>query len=222
MSDNRLYVHILLDRSGSMEACRDTTIKAFNDYIAKLKDAWRTPARVSLTLFDSESIDLVRVAVPAASMPLLSRETFVPRGSTPLLDAIGRTVAAVDKADLAADERVALVILTDGQENASREHSRESVRKLLAGRQEDKGWLVLFLGANQDAFHEARSVGIDAAYAMSYDVGKEAQSLSGVDASIRRYMAAPSAKAGRLRAEFSQEERAAASSSSERKPAGKR
>ena len=209
MSDIRLYVHILLDRSGSMEACRDSTIKAFNDYIAKLKEAWKTPTRLSLTLFDSESIDLVHDALAVGSVPELSRATFVPRGSTPLLDAIGHTVDRVDKMALAANERVTFVILTDGQENASREHTRESIAKLLAGRQEDKDWLVLYLGANQDAFREAAAFGIGAAHSMDYAVGHEGAAFHAISRSTSDYASAPSAKRGRVAASFSDHERAA-------------
>jgi uncharacterized protein YegL len=100
MSDNRLYVHVLLDRSGSMESCRDSTIKAFNDYITRLKEAWKTPTCVSLTLFDSESIDLLHEALSVGDVPELTRKSFVPRGGTPLLDAIGQTAARIDAAKL--------------------------------------------------------------------------------------------------------------------------
>ena len=210
MSDKRLYVHVLLDRSGSMEACRDSTIKAFNEYVAKLKEAWKTQTRVSLTLFDSESIDLVHDALAVGAVPDLSRSTFVPRGSTPLLDAIGHTVARIDKTKLAQDERVTFVILTDGQENASREHTRESIAKLLAGRQEDKDWLVLYLGANQDAFREAAAVGIGAAHSMAYSAGRESAAFHAISRSTADYAAAPSAKRGRVAASFSDHERAEA------------
>ena len=212
MSDNRLYVHVLLDRSGSMESCRDSTIAAFNDYIAKLKEAWKTATRVSLTLFDSESIELVHDAVPVTVLPPMTRATFVPRGATPLLDAIGQTVARVDGVALADGERVALVMLTDGLENASREHTRDSIRKLLAGRQEDQNWLILYLGANQDAFQEAGALGVGAGHAMSYAIGSEAQAFTSIRSSMRRYVGAPSAAAGRAAAVFTDEERDAAGS----------
>lgn len=213
MSDNRLFVHVLLDRSGSMESCRDSTIAAYNTYAAKLKEAWKTPTRFSLTLFDSESIDLVHEAVPIGTLPDLSRSTFVPRGSTPLLDAIGKTVARIETAVLAANERVTFVILTDGQENASREHTTASITKLLAGRQEDKDWLVLYLGANQDAFREAAAVGIGAAHSMDYAIGNEKAAFAAISRSTSDYARAPTAQHGRAQASFSPGERAEAKAS---------
>jgi Mg-chelatase subunit ChlD len=170
MRQNRLYVHMLLDRSGSMEACRDTAIGAFNEYVSSLVADETIDARLSLTLFDSLGMDLVHDAVSALAMPRLDRETFVPSGMTPLNDAIGQTVAAIDGARLREAERVAMVILTDGLENASREYTRDAVRKLLDGRQKDRNWLVLYLGANQDAFAEGAARGMNAATTMDFDV----------------------------------------------------
>jgi hypothetical protein len=117
---------------------------------------------------------------------------------------------------LAASERVAFVILTDGQENASREHTRGSIHKLLAGRQEDKNWLVLYLGASPEAFQAAGSLGISAGYALRYDAGNEADALRSVDMSIKRYVSASSASAGRLKAAFTDDERANASPSGDK------
>jgi len=165
MNKNPLYAHILLDRSGSMEDCRDTTIDAFNEYVMGLRRSDAVDARLSLTIFDSESIDCLQHLQPAKSFMELSRNTYVPRAMTPLLDAIGAAVAAIDKTELRADEKISLVILTDGLENASKEHTLETVRALLTDRQDNKGWLVTFLGADIDAFAQARAIGVkDDAY----------------------------------------------------------
>ena len=142
----RLYVHVVLDRSGSMDTCADDAVGGYNTYVAQLP----VTARVSLTLFDSEGIDLVRDALEpaAASLPI---GEFQPRASTPLYDAIGFTVAEVEKRSAGFD-RVALVILTDGFENTSTHFKRADILKLLREKQERDGWLVIYLGANQDAW----------------------------------------------------------------------
>jgi hypothetical protein len=160
MTKSPLYAHILLDRSGSMENCRDTTIDAFNEYVMGLRRSDSADARLSLTIFDSQSIDTLQKAEPAKTFMELSRESYVPRASTPLLDAIGKVVADIDAIELRKDEKVALVILTDGMENSSKEHTKETIRKLLTDRQDNKGWLVTFLGADVDAFAEAGAIGI--------------------------------------------------------------
>ena len=130
MADSRLYVHVLLDRSGSMEDCRDKTIDAFNEYVNSLRVQSKAGTRLSLTTFDSESVDEVVDACRIGDVPKLTRETFVPRGMTPLFDATGQVVSRIDKVTLLPDERVAFAILTDGHENASREMTADSVRKL--------------------------------------------------------------------------------------------
>src|SRR5262245_1436813 len=160
MADSRLYVHVLLDRSGSMEDCRDKTIDAFNEYVGSLRSQSRAGTRLSLMTFDSESIDLVFDALRINDIAKLTRETFVPRGMTPLFDAVAQAVAHIDKVTLLADERVALAILTDGLENASQEMTAAGVRKLLVDRQERCNWLVQYLGANQDAWAAGEQIGV--------------------------------------------------------------
>lgn len=172
MSKSPLYAHILLDRSGSMESCRDTAIDAFNEYVMGLRRSDTLDARISLTIFDSESIDTLARAEPARTFLELSRANYVPRASTPLLDAIGHVVADIDQATLRAGEKVGLVILTDGFENASKEHTKETIRALLKDRQENKNWLVTFLAADVDAFTEAGAIGIDAGKYLRLKKGK--------------------------------------------------
>lgn len=111
MTKSPLYAHILLDRSGSMESCRDTTIDAFNEYVMGLRRSDDVDARISLTIFDSHSIDALAHAEPAKSFMELSKQNYIPRASTPLLDAIGHAVAETDKVQLRDGEKIALVIL---------------------------------------------------------------------------------------------------------------
>jgi Mg-chelatase subunit ChlD len=187
MNKSPLYAHILLDRSGSMESCRDTTIDAFNEYVMGLRRSDDLDARLSLTIFDSTSIDLLQHVEPAKSFLELSRQTYVPRASTPLLDAIGHAVGATDKVELRPGEKVALVILTDGQENASKEHTKDTIRALLKDRQDNKGWLVVFLGADVDAFAEAGAIGIAPGKYMALKKGKLRQAMQYAAASQARY-----------------------------------
>lgn len=205
MSKKRVHAHVLLDRSGSMEECRDSTISAFNEYVNTLRADDGISARVSLTLFDDQSIDLVFDRQKPKDMPKLTRETFVPRGMTPLNDAIGKTADRIDREMLRDGENVAFVILTDGLENASREYSREAVRKLLERVQKEKNWLVIYLGANQDAFAEGAARGTAAANTMTFDVARMPQAVGAAARSTRAYarMASPAAAA------FSEEERQA-------------
>lgn len=196
MSKSPLYAHILLDRSGSMENCRDTTIDAFNEYVMGLRRSDTVDARLSLTIFDSDSIDLVQHVTPAKDFIELNRNTYVPRASTPLLDAIGKVVAAMDATPLRKDEKVALTILTDGFENASKEHTVASIRALLKDRQDSKNWLVTYLGADVNAFTEAGAIGIDGSHYLQLKKGKLREGMRYAAASQTRYAETGSQRAG--------------------------
>jgi hypothetical protein len=206
MTKSPFYAHILLDRSGSMENCRDTTIDAFNEYVMGFRRSDSVDARLSLTIFDSDGIDRIEHLKGAAQFPELSRQTYVPRAMTPLLDAIGQVVADIDKVELRADEKVGLVIITDGQENASKEFKKDAVKALLEGRQKDKGWLITFLGAEIDAFSEAGAIGVNAGHSMYVDKKAMIRAMKSLNQSQSRY-----ASTGDLKqAEFTEEERAQA------------
>lgn len=188
MTKSPLYAHILLDRSGSMESCRDTAIDAFNEYVMGQRRSDDVDARLSLTIFDSAGIDLLQHIEPAKSFMELSRATYVPRASTPLLDAIGHVVAEMDKVELRPDEKVALVILTDGHENASKEHTKDTIKKLLKDRQDAKGWLVTYLAADVDAFEDAGAIGIAPGKYMALKKTRLRESMRHAAASQARYV----------------------------------
>jgi hypothetical protein len=186
-----LYAHVLLDRSGSMGPIARQTVDAFNEYVNGLAVTDGLDARISLTIFDTEGIDLIRDKVPAkAPQAKLSITEFLPRAGTPLNDAIGRTVSEViaDRAALRPGEGVAFVILTDGLENSSREYKLEMIKALLEKVQKEFGWLVLYLGANQDAFTEGVAHrGTSAANTMGYDTANMSASLSAASRASASY-----------------------------------
>jgi hypothetical protein len=151
-------ITMVLDRSGSMRSYRETTVRAVNKYLGdarneeKLKDA-----DLALMIFDSQSIDVIRSG-RLGDQKDLANEEFEPRQSTPLLDAIGRGISSLDNS--AGDGKAILVIVTDGLENASRKHTYESIKALLDDRQE-KGWLVVFLGAGLEAARQGERIGVN-------------------------------------------------------------
>ena len=154
-------IALLLDRSGSMTSCREQALAGVNGYLHEVAD---DPAliggRITLLTFDSGTICIVRNDVPLAICPPLDETEFLPRGATPLLDAVAKTVGLLDGYGGRADDPRILVILTDGYENASKEHTRASISALLKARQA-AGWLVLYLGANQDSWAEAQHLGVE-------------------------------------------------------------
>ena len=154
---------MVLDRSGSMSSCREATITAVNKYLKDSKaDATLTTADFELVIFDTQSIDTIRDGKIADATELTAAD-FEPRSGTPLLDAIGRGIGKID-AKLAASngEKAILVVVTDGEENESRKHTYESIEALIADRQE-KGWLILFLGAGLASAQQGTRMGIRSA-----------------------------------------------------------
>jgi len=171
MKDDLIDITIVLDRSGSMEAVREDTIGGFNAFLEEQK-AVPGDANLTLVQFD-DKYDVLYEGKRLQDAPLLSAQTFVPRGSTALLDAIGRTVHATG-ARLAAQReseragKVLFVIMTDGEENASREFSSRQVFEMITHQREKYQWEVVFIGANQDAVATGASYGIPMSNALNY------------------------------------------------------
>jgi hypothetical protein len=154
-----------------MSSCQDATIKGFNDFLAQQKDV---PGEVLLTLvqFDDE-YEIVYSNTKLQDAPLLDSKAFQPRGTTALLDAMGKTIVKLgEQLDaMAEDERpskVIMAILTDGYENASKEYNSNQVFDLIKKYEADKGWSFVFIGANQDAIASAAQYGISGNSSMSY------------------------------------------------------
>src|SRR5688500_418004 len=171
MRDDFTDITVVLDRSGSMAAVADDTIGGFNQF---LLDQKRAPGDGVLTLvqFDNE-YEFVHTAKPLGEVPPLSSATFIPRGSTALLDAIARAIGETHERLVKTDETqrpgtVIFVILTDGHENSSREATVEMVFARITEQQEKRGWKFIFLGANQDAIKSAARLGIGAGSSLSY------------------------------------------------------
>lgn len=157
----------ILDRSGSMASTIDDAIGGFNTFLTEQK-AVPGEARMTVTIFDDQ-FDTLYQAKPIAEADALTKQTFVPRGGTALLDAIGRTLSA-QQARIKGDgwaEKTIVCILTDGGENQSREFTRDMIKERITAAEKD-GWSFIFLAANQDAFASGASMGINAAHTMSY------------------------------------------------------
>jgi hypothetical protein len=174
MKDNYTHISVILDRTGSMESIRDDTIGGFNAFLNAQK---ADPGLASLTLvqFDSQDpYEIVHQFKPLAEVPELTHETFVPRASTPLLDAIGRGINDLEKslADITENERpsrIVMVIITDGQENASREFRKDQIEKMIKEKQEKAAWQFVFLSADLAAIGDALATGMRPAAVMAHD-----------------------------------------------------
>ena len=156
---------IILDRSGSMECIRQAAVDGFNETLAGIKKAQEKFAEtqdhfVSLVTFCSCETKHVFDKTPAADAQPLKLSDFQPCCSTPLYDAMGITLTAMQKTVTDIEDSVVVVtIITDGMENASREYSGKAIKKLVE-RLRGEGWTFTYMGANQDAVEVASELSI--------------------------------------------------------------
>jgi hypothetical protein len=153
------HVFVLMDESGSMGGLEEAVISGCNEFIHSFAD--ENGAHLWLAWFDdSPGQERVRVkfpGLPAAEVEPLTAGDYIPRGMTPLNDAICTAVKTLDGA-AGEHDVVFLAIITDGMENSS-ETSVATVKALLAAR-EEAGWGVVFIGANQDSASTASELGM--------------------------------------------------------------
>lgn len=169
--NNSCEIALILDRSGSMESIKTDTIGGFNKFLDSQKRV-DGKCRISLYQFD-DRYDVVYENKDIQDAPLLDDKTFVPRGWTALLDAIGRTVndlgSRLNKLpEKERPQKVMVVIMTDGAENTSKEFSREKIFEMIKHQTDKYSWNFIFLGANQDAIATAQSYGIGANSTLTY------------------------------------------------------
>ena len=163
-------ISVILDRSGSMHSVCEPTISGFNEFLrTQQRQHDGGGALMSLTQFD-DRYEVNFVGEPIENVPELDTHSYVPRGRTALFDAIGRTIHEVEAWARAHGwhDRVLVLIVTDGQENASKEYGFEAVRALIEQKEKD-GWNFAYMGANQDSFAVAGSLNIRADFTANYD-----------------------------------------------------
>lgn len=180
-----MNVYILLDRSGSMSNLWEEAIGSINGYVKSLKAA----DNVDFSVFDSVSNDTVRETKVKKWLDVDSKE-ISPRGSTPLYDAVG---SIMTKAEEANAKKTVLVVMTDGYENASKEHTKETI-KAKVKQFENRGWQIVFLGANFDSVETVSGkIGVGASNSMNIFAGNMEHSMSTLSIYTRSYGAGASA-----------------------------
>lgn len=164
----KTMICLILDRSGSMGGRENDVINGINSFIDEQKKL-PDPASIAFVRFDSEAIERFRPMQNLTEVKHLTRGEYQPRGGTPLLDAVGQSIVQLEE-DWKAEkpERAIVVIVTDGEENSSKEFTKAKIQALIKARQDSGMWAFIYLGANVDAFAEANSMGIATANAAGY------------------------------------------------------
>lgn len=174
-------VVFILDRSGSMSGLESDTIGGFNSVLTK-QQAEKGGANITTVLFD-DKYELLHDRYNLAKMPKITEKEYFVRGTTALLDAIGKTIhKLVNVQKYSSDderaEKVMFVIITDGMENASIEYSYDQIKKMIDRQTKKYGWEFIFLGANIDAVKTAGRFGIAEDRAANYHADSEGTMLN--------------------------------------------
>lgn len=177
-------ITMVIDRSGSMRSCQSDAEGGVNHFISEQKKA---DGNANLTLMQFDSI--VETVHCGKDIREVGTYTLSPRGSTALLDAVGRAIneTGIRLSNMKEEDRpgfVVFVIVTDGQENSSSEFDRQQIRDMIQHQEEKYKWQFTFLGANAESFSQAASIGIRSANAAQYSGEKSKDAYDVVSSKI--------------------------------------
>jgi Mg-chelatase subunit ChlD len=187
MDVNYSHIVFILDRSGSMALQMEDAVGGFNAFIKHQK---QLPGKCtfSLILFDNQYEQLYDFA-PIDTVADLNDQTYYPRGSTALLDAIGRAMTETGIRLAAMPEstrpgRVQIAVLTDGEENSSKEFSGKRIKDMIEHQQTKYSWQITYLSSDINASEQALSYGFSVGNTRS--ATSIASAMRGYDLSIER------------------------------------
>lgn len=176
---------VIVDRSGSMSTIRDDMIGGLT---TMLRNQSAQPGRLTVDLVSFDDVVEVEHEMAAAD-GLVVR--LVPRGSTALYDAIGQSVIRFGETlkVMAEDARpgtVQVIVVTDGEENSSKEFSAAEVKRLVQQQSLEYSWDFVFLGANQGAVLTGQTLGFAAGSSLTYSAAPD--SVAAATESLDRYV----------------------------------
>jgi hypothetical protein len=174
MKTRKTIYHLIVDKSGSMMDCVDSTINGFNEQVNRIKDKalefTEEDITMGLTTFN-DNVNHLYYRQNPKEMVLLNYENYRPSGGTALLDAVGETISEIERqisTNLIATT-VIVVILTDGYENASKKYNLVNIRNMISKLEETGKWTFSFIGATLDAVDVAASMAIKSQNSFSFE-----------------------------------------------------
>jgi len=210
MRNDLTDVTLVIDRSGSMASRKKDAEGGINTFVNEQK---KQPGEclLSLVQFDTD-YEFVHRGIKIQDVPAY---TLVPRGWTALLDAVGRAINETGDrlAAMPEDQRPGLVIVaivTDGEENSSREFTKAQIKQMVERQTNEYSWQFTFLGANQDAFAEARQLGISRVGTCDYNPQNSVQAYRALSDNVSR-MRTASAQGTEVMCCYTEDERKAMS-----------
>lgn len=161
MKSNLLHICFVLDESGSMYNSVDDVIGGFQKLIDEQKAEKDGECIISLYRF-SDKVKKDYIGKPVNEVPKL---TYSPGGCTAMNDGVGTAIDEIGKwlSDMDESERPSknmIVIMTDGQENASQEYTFDSVKAKIQHQEEKYSWTFVYMGTNLKDLKDANRLGI--------------------------------------------------------------
>lgn len=208
LKNKRTYYQIILDKSGSMNDCIESTINGFNEQMQMIKSLQsRLPNQeilVSLTTFNQDVYFDVECSIPSELKEMTSKENspwlntstdyvvYSPNGMTALYDAIGKSVNKIQeiaKKEIEKDEAtVVVVIITDGHENSSKEFKYEQIQSMIKELEKSNNWIFSYLSNTPDAVDYATRMNIKRENSMRYNKSNMWGTHSDISSSLNSYM----------------------------------
>ena len=188
----RTFLSAVLDDSSSMGSVRETTITAYNDFIRQQQEASllaKDEVFVSLTLFsDPGKVKTLYAGVPLHQVPRLTAADYrAAGGSTALYDGIAKGMTDTEQR-VGEQARVLMLVITDGEENASVKVRLDRLKQMVSQRQERGNWTFIFLSAGANPYATGHAMGFKTGNIQSYGTSAEVgQSLVHVSSSVRSY-----------------------------------
>lgn len=162
----------ILDRSGSMGDIWTDAFNGLNSFITNQKKI-DGDCKFSLVLFDDRYEKPIDAQDLQTVQPVSSVVAF-PRGTTAYLDALGKTINEVGERlsntpEHDRPEKVIVVVMTDGYENASHEFNRNQIKEMIRHQEDKYSWEFIFMGADMDAVSEGATLGLKSINTINID-----------------------------------------------------
>lgn len=189
MDKDLTHITVVLDRSGSMATCKEDAEGGLNTFVEKQKEQ---SGKCTFTMVEfDDHYDVVYNSVPIQEV---EPYTLAPRGCTALLDAIGKAITTTGERlenlpESRRPSKVVVVIITDGQENSSKEYTRSQIKDMIDRQTNTYKWEFTFIGADQEAFDEASSMGIRRGTTLQYDPANTQCMFASLSSNVSAYRA---------------------------------
>ena len=209
VKNKKMYYQIILDKSGSMSDCIESTVNGFNEQMQMIKSLQsKFPEQevlVSLTTFNQDVDFDVECSKPSALKEMISEQkrsswfneptdyvVYSPNGMTALYDAIGKSVTKIQdiaKKEIEKDEAtVVVVIITDGYENSSTEFRYEQIQSMIKELEKSENWTFSYLSNTLNAVDDATRMNIKRENAIRYSKSNMMGAHSDISSSLDSYM----------------------------------